>query len=124
MIMKAKNGYVYQRIHDALIMGDEIILGIDYSTGIARIDKSEYYQEIIDPNDYTWHEQKKYQIKFAPIDLLELLKEVPAMIDYVNTLTVYSDEFGNQYLYVNYFVDMEKELCERYGAIITERNNI
>ena len=68
-----------------------------------------------------WHEDTKYQIKFAPVDLLELLIEVPAMIEYTSTLNTYVDEFGNQYLYVNYFVDMERELCERYGAIITER---
>ena len=68
-----------------------------------------------------WHEQTKYQIKFAPVDLLELLRDVPAMIECTNTLTTYVDEFGHQYLYVNYFVDMEKELCERYGAIINER---
>lgn len=68
-----------------------------------------------------WDEDTQYQIKFAPVDLLELLRDVPSMIEYTSTLTTYVDEFGNQYLYVNYFVDMEKELCERYGAIITER---
>ena len=79
-----------------------------------------HYDEIVIP-ERPWNEQTRYQIKFAPVDLLELLIEVPAMIEYTNALTTYVDEFGNQYLYVNYFVDMEKELCERYGAIITER---
>lgn len=37
---------VFRRIHDGLIMGDEIELGIDYSTGEAREDKPEYYEEI------------------------------------------------------------------------------
>ena len=68
-----------------------------------------------------WHEDTNFQIKFAPVDLLELLRDVPFMIEYTSTLNTYVDEFGNQYLYVNYFVDMERELCERYGAIITER---
>ena len=71
-----------------------------------------------------WHEDTRYQIKFAPVDLLELLRDVPVMIEYTSTLNTYVDEFGNQYLYVNYFVDMERELCERYGAIITERNKL
>ena len=79
-----------------------------------------HYDEIVIP-ERPWDEDTRYQIKFAPVDLLELLIEVPAMIEYTSTLNTYVDEFGNQYLYVNYFVDMERELCERYGAIITER---
>ena len=42
----ATTGKVFKRIIDGLIFGNEIYLGIDYSTGEAREDKSEYYEEI------------------------------------------------------------------------------
>ena len=35
-----------QRIHDNFLMGDEVVLGVDYSTGKPREDKPEYYTEI------------------------------------------------------------------------------
>lgn len=45
----ASEGKVFQRIHDGFIMGDSIYLGYDYSTGIKRLDLSEYYKEIDKP---------------------------------------------------------------------------
>lgn len=45
----AAQGYVFQRIHDGMIFGNEIYLGIDYSTGTARQDKLEYYEEVEEP---------------------------------------------------------------------------
>ena len=42
----AKEGYVFQRKHDGMIFGNEIYLGIDYSTGTARQDKAEYYEQM------------------------------------------------------------------------------
>jgi len=50
----AKTGKVFRRIHDGFVMGNEIYLGIDYSTGEPREDLPEYYEEIdelIEPND-------------------------------------------------------------------------
>lgn len=45
----AANGNVFKRIHDGFIFGNEIFLGIDYSTGEAREDLREYYEEIDEP---------------------------------------------------------------------------
>lgn len=45
----AEEGYVFSRKHDGMIFGNEIYLGIDYSTGEAREDKREYYEEIVEP---------------------------------------------------------------------------
>ena len=45
----AQQGKVFKRIHDGFTMGNEIYLGVDYSTGEARPDKSEYYEEIEEP---------------------------------------------------------------------------
>jgi len=45
----AAEGNVFRRIHDGFIMGSEIYLGIDYSTGFPREDLPEYYEEIDEP---------------------------------------------------------------------------
>ena len=48
-IITAKEGKVFKRIHDGMIFGKEIHLGIDYSTGKPRQDKVEYYTEVDEP---------------------------------------------------------------------------
>ena len=47
----AESGYTFVRIHDGFEMGEEIYLGIDYSTGEPREDKPEYYKEVLTNND-------------------------------------------------------------------------
>ena len=42
----AQTGKVFRRKIDGLIFGNEIYLGIDYSTGEVHEDKPEYYEEI------------------------------------------------------------------------------
>ena len=113
--MKARNGYIYRRIHDGQIMGDELILGFDYSTGVQRIDLIEYYEEVY--NGEPWHKDTNFQIKIRPIDLIELLEEHKGMIEYTSTLKRYTDLMDNVYFYVNYFTDMEKELIERFATV-------
>lgn len=49
--VKAKEGNVFERIIDGLMFGEEIALGVDYSTGVARTDKIEYYREVLKPID-------------------------------------------------------------------------
>lgn len=51
MKITAQTGYVFQRIHDGMVFGEEIYLGIDYSTGVAREDLREYYAEITKPTE-------------------------------------------------------------------------
>lgn len=41
----AQEGYIFVRIHDNFKMSNEITLGYDYSTGVKRQDKIEYYRE-------------------------------------------------------------------------------
>ncbi len=53
MIITAEKGKVFRRIHDEVLMGDTIDLGIDYSTGEAREDLPEYYEEINEPIEET-----------------------------------------------------------------------
>lgn len=47
-IIKAREGYVFERIHDNFRMGNEIYLGFDFSTGVKRQDLEEYYTEVLD----------------------------------------------------------------------------
>ena len=53
MIITADTGNIFRRIHDGFIMGSEIALGYDYSTGIARQDLPEYYEQIEDTTELT-----------------------------------------------------------------------
>lgn len=53
----AKEGKVFSRMIDGLIFGREIYLGVDYSTGEARPDKAEYYEEIDETQNDTDNEQ-------------------------------------------------------------------
>ena len=45
----ASEGKVFRRIHDQFVMGESIVLGYDYSTGVKREDKAEYYEEVDKP---------------------------------------------------------------------------
>lgn len=47
----ASEGKVFRRKHDNFIMGETIYLGYDYSTGVKREDKEEYYTEIDKPEE-------------------------------------------------------------------------
>ena len=58
MIITAEEGKVFQRIHDGFIFDKEINLGFDYSTGIKREDKEEYYTQIDMPIEDTPTEEE------------------------------------------------------------------
>lgn len=45
--IRSDEGMTFVRIHDGFEMGEEIYLGIDYSTGEPREDLPEYYKEQI-----------------------------------------------------------------------------
>ena len=47
----ASEGMTFVRIHDGFEMGEEIYLGIDYSTGLPRTDLPEYYREVLITNN-------------------------------------------------------------------------
>jgi hypothetical protein len=48
-LIKAQNNNVLKRKHDGVLFGNEIVLGLDFSTGVERQDLSEYYEEIRNP---------------------------------------------------------------------------
>jgi hypothetical protein len=52
----ADEGKVIVRIHDEFVFDGSPVLGVDFSTGVARTDKQEYYKEIdapakVEPNE-------------------------------------------------------------------------
>ena len=49
--MTAEAGKTFTRIIDNFNMGSIIYLGIDYSTGVEREDKPEYYKEVDNDNN-------------------------------------------------------------------------
>ena len=55
----AEEGKIFVRIHDNFKMSNEITLGYDYSTGVKREDKEEYYRQEVAPET----EIEKYEFK-------------------------------------------------------------
>ena len=51
MKITADKGYQFVRIHDNFEMGTKIHLGFDYSTGVKRPDKEEYYKQELLPEE-------------------------------------------------------------------------
>ena len=45
----AEEGKIFVRINDNFKMSNEIVLGYDYSTGVKREDKEEYYRQEVAP---------------------------------------------------------------------------
>jgi hypothetical protein len=48
-LIKAQNNNIFKRKHDGVLFGNEINLGLDFSTGAERQDLAEYYEEIRNP---------------------------------------------------------------------------
>lgn len=48
-LITAQHNNVFRRKHDGVLFGNEIVLGLDFSTGIERQDLAEYYEEIRNP---------------------------------------------------------------------------
>ena len=53
MIITADTGKVFRKIHDGFLMGNEINLGFDHSTGTPRQDLPEYYEQVEDETELT-----------------------------------------------------------------------
>jgi len=77
MIITAETNKVFRRIHDGFIMGSEIHLGYDYSTGKKRLDLPKYYDQINEP-------EKPFQ---EQVD--ELIKEIQETVKTQEDLQVY-----------------------------------
>ncbi len=70
----ATSGMTFQRVHDGFVMGNEIILGIDYSTGEARTDLPEYYEEIL-VTETNLPEDRIRDLESTTEDIIDVLNE-------------------------------------------------
>lgn len=71
----AEAGFTFQRKHDQFLFGIEIILGLDFSTGVQRVDLPEYYEEILITNPQTTIEERIAEIEETQNDMLTVLNE-------------------------------------------------
>jgi hypothetical protein len=81
---------IFRRIHDGFIMGREIVLGQDFSTGKQREDLPEYYEEVTPENApmYPYPSGKKILIPaewetFFPDDLF-IIENFVVILERVN----------------------------------------
>jgi hypothetical protein len=128
-IIRTTEGKVFRRIHDGFVMGNEIYLGYDHSTGEERLDLPEYYEEIIDENipidlNYIDFEPSKlFEVCGSKTKYLELLSDYPELGIYrkqTNLQVYYNGDMI--YFYTNMFQPGHREILQNY-LIIKERNN-
>ncbi|MBN2814990.1 MAG: hypothetical protein JXQ80_12985 [Bacteroidales bacterium] len=75
LVMTAEPGYNFIRKHDQFLMGSEIVLGYDFSTGVMRLDLPEYYEEILVTEPEGELEEKVQGLEQTTADIIEVLNE-------------------------------------------------
>lgn len=115
----SKEGYVFKRIHDQLLMGNEIILGIDYSTGVPREDLAEYYEEVLIDN---WHDTTCSMRIVAPKELIHTYPELLLDLTAIKKLNI--EKYGDNILIYCNFIDPEHQalIDASNGLIFIEEN--
>lgn len=71
----AENGLTFVRKHDNFVMGKEIILGTDYSTGKQRIDLPEYYEEQLITEPETNLTDKVQALEETTNEIIDVMNE-------------------------------------------------
>ena len=71
----AESGMSFQRKHDGFVMGNEIVLGVDYSTGEARNDLPEYYEEVVITTPGAGLEEKVSELEATQNNIIEVMNE-------------------------------------------------
>jgi hypothetical protein len=71
----AESGMSFQRKHDGFVMGKEIVLGIDYSTGVMRVDLPEYYEEQLITEPETNLNDKVQALEETTNDIIDVMNE-------------------------------------------------
>lgn len=129
-LIVATEGKVFRRIHDGFVMGNELWLGYDYSTGEQRLDLPEYYEEIIDEaiqidDSYIdYHPEKRFEIYGTKTKYLELLSDYPELGLYrkqTNLQVYYNGDMI--YFYADDFQPGHREILQNY-LTIKDRQNI
>jgi len=68
-------GFKLRRLHDQFIFGTEVVLGLDFSTGIERQDLPEYYEEILITEPQNSFEAKVAEIEKTQNNIITVLNE-------------------------------------------------
>lgn len=71
----AETELTFVRKHDGFVMGKEIILGTDYSTGIMRIDLPEHYEEQLITEPETNLTDKVQALEETTNEIIDVLNE-------------------------------------------------
>ena len=94
IIKTTNSNKVFKRIHDGFIFGNEIELGIDFSTGVEREDLPEYYEEIDNPESLSLNIlNEKYKI----INVVDWLNGT-IDINLSNTITLETETINRPYI--------------------------
>jgi hypothetical protein len=71
----ASEGFAFRRIHDGFMMGSDIVLGLDFSTGTQRLDLPEYYEEVLLTQQEAAVETKLAELEETQNDIINVLNE-------------------------------------------------
>lgn len=117
MKITAESGNIFIRIFDQHSMGNEIELGIDYSTGIAREDLSEYYAEI---PDNSWHYSDCNFRIVVPITFVTIYPALLFDLSVIRKLPM-EQQAENVLIYCNWIADEHQALINlSQGAMYVE----
>jgi len=118
----ASEGSVFRRIQSQIIngktiniiMGKSIALGVDYSTGVARPDLPEYYEEI---EVNIWASNTCDKRIVAPITLVNSYPQLLFDLTVVRKLQL-EKEGDNLHIYCNYIEPEHQQLIDSSGGLI------
>lgn len=114
----ANTGYIFQRIHDNFMMDTEIELGMDYSTGIEREDKEEYYRQILDKK---WHDEKCNLRIIVPIEFVDYYPELLFDLTVIRKLLI-EQSCNKLLIYTNIIVLEYQQIIDSSNGVIYIEN--
>ena len=74
-VITAESGFTFRRIHDGFVMGSEITLGNDFSTGTQRQDLPAYYEEILLTQSEQTIVEKVAALEQTTNDIIEVMND-------------------------------------------------
>ena len=118
MNITAETGKLFRRIHDQFLMGPQINLGIDYSTGEAREDLPEYYEQV---ELNIWDSESCSMRIVAPLNLVSTYPQLLFDLTVVRKLQL--EQSGNNVLiYCNYIAPEHQALIDGSNGVIYVEN--
>ena len=112
--MKASQNKAFRRIHDQILMGNEVVLGVDYSTGEPRTDLPEYYEEV---ELNIWKSDTCNKRIVTPITIVNTYPMLLFDLTVVRKLQLEQDG-ENVHIYCNYIEPAHQDLIDGSGGVI------